>query len=191
MVTRHVTVENFKAWSRIKTWEDDYEAESAIIAAEQSLDDALGRRIVLAGSTPVTRVYVPTDDTVTLIDDFASISAITNGGATITSYQLEPLNGLSAGGESVPYDCVRLTAGSWYRNGQQATVSITGIPGWPALPAGLPEVVKVLAKAVLDGRNVRLGIAEITADGAVTERDAMLVRNFVRDHRGWRSHGVG
>ena len=191
MTTRHVTPEDYKAWSRIQVWTDDFEVESAIVTAEQAIDNALGRRLVLAGATPVTRVFVTTDDTVLLIDDFASITTVVNSGTTITSYQLEPLNGLSAGGESVPYDCIRLTAGSWYRNGLQATVSVTGVPGWTTLPAGLPDVVKVATKAVLDGRNVKLGIAELTAGGAVSEREAALVRNFIRDYRGWRSFGVG
>jgi hypothetical protein len=191
MPTRHVTVEDYKAWSRIQTWDNDFEVESAIVTAEQSLDDALGRRLIEAGDTATSRVFVPCDELVLLIDDAAEITSITNAGATITSYQLEPLNGLSAGGEQVPYDLVRLTAGCWYRDGGRATVTVTARWGWPALPAGLGDVVKIATKAVLDGRNVRLGIADLTAGGAVTERDAALVRNFVRDHRGHRSFGVG
>lgn len=191
MTTRHVTPEDYKAWSRIQIWTDDFEIESAIITAEQAVDNALGRRLQTAAVSATSRVFVPTDDCVVLIDDAAEITSVTNAGATITSYQLEPLNGLSIGGESVPYDCIRLTAGSWYRYGQQATVTVTARWGWATLPAGLPDVVKVATKAVLDGRNVKLGIAEITAGGAVSEREAALVRNFIRDYRGWRSFGVG
>ena len=79
-----------------------------------------------------------------------------------------------------------IDGGTWTRRGQQATVTVTAKWGWPEIPAPAIEARKIAAKAVLDGRDVRLGIADFTAAGAVSEREARVVRNFVHDYKGHR-----
>lgn len=184
------TVEEFQHWSRDKIPTANWEVIAAALrTAKSTLHNAVGRTIELAATTATPRSFVPVNDELLLIDDCTEITAVSNYGATVLSsqYQLEPLNGLSYSGEPRPYDTIRMIdGGTWTRRGRQATVTVTAKWGWPEIPAPAIEARKIAAKAVIDGRDVRLGIADFTAGGAVSEREARVVRNFVHDYKGHR-----
>jgi hypothetical protein len=184
------SVEEFQVWSRDKIPTANWDViVAALLAATSALNNAVGRRIELAAETATPRKFVPVNGELLLIDDCVEITAVSNYGASVVSsqYQLEPLNGLSYSGEPRPYDTVRMIEGGvWTRRDRQATVTVTARWGWSAIPAPAIEARKIAAKAVLDGRDVRLGIAEFTAGGAVSEREAKVVRNFVHDYKGHR-----
>jgi hypothetical protein len=191
-MARYVTVEELQYWARDKIPTANTEAwETALAAAEQALDNSIGRRIALAGVTATPRVFVPLDETIVLIDDAAEITAISNRGVPVTfGTQLEPLNGLSDAGEQSPYHTIRLVSGQWYVNAHEATVTVTARWGWPIIPPQAIEACKIAAKAIVDGRSVRLGLADLTPGGAVSEREARVVREFVHDYAGHRSIGI-
>lgn len=192
MTTTILGVPEFKRWSRIQIDLDDVIVLEAIQTAEQSLFNAIGRRIHTADAVASDRVFVPASATELLIDDCVEVTLVVNDGATISpsDYQLEPLNGLSDGGEQRPFDIIRLHDGTWHRDSRRATVTVRARWGWPVIPPGMKEAAKVATKAVLDGRDIRLGIADLSPGGAVSEREARVVRTFVRDYRGHKSFGI-
>jgi hypothetical protein len=201
-----LTTAEYKLWARneIPTADDDAIGD-AILAAQQALFNAVGRKIVVAGAasarvfapgTGVTnaRVRTGTGGTILWIDDCTSITSISENGVVLSpaTYQLEPLNALSESGEALPYDRVRYLNGlTWYENYGQATVSITAAWGWPAIPPQAIEACKIATKAILDGRDIRLGVLAAVDTGAVTERQALVVRNFVSDYRSHKTWGIG
>jgi hypothetical protein len=190
-----LTTAEYKLWARneIPTADDDSIAD-AILAAQQALFNAVGRKIVVAGASSA-RVFIPRDDTpVLFIDDCTTVTSIIENGVTLasTAYQLEPLNGLSVGGEAWPYSQVRRIDGvEWYDYNDKATISITATWGWAAIPPQAIEACKIATKAILDGRDIRLGVLAAVDTGAVTERQALVVRNFVADYRSHKTWGVG
>jgi hypothetical protein len=191
-----LTVPEYKLWARneIPTADDD-SISDAIAAATQALFNAVGRKIVVAGAASA-RVFAPFDSgsSMLMIDDCTTVTSVVENGVTVSSvdYQLEPLNGLSAGGESRPYDRIRYKGlRRWFTYYGEATITVTATWGWSAIPAPAIEACKIATKAILDGRDIRLGVLAAVDTGAVTERQALVVRNFVSDYQGHKSWGVG
>jgi hypothetical protein len=190
-----LTTAEYKIWCRNEIPTADDEAiGDAILAAQQALFNAVGRKIVVAGAASA-RVFAPFDSgsSILLIDDCTTVTSVVENGVTVgaTDYQLEPLNGLSAGGESRPYDRIRYKgARKWFTYYQEATITVTATWGWSAIPPQAIEACKIATKAILDGRDIRLGVLAAVDTGAVTERQALVVRNFVSDYRGHKAWGV-
>jgi len=156
-----LTTPQIKAYCRNEIPTDDDEFFDVVI---EDVDDylfmELGRQVAVA-STSSARVFVPESSCLVRIDDCTSIVSVTNDGAaeTASDYQLEPLNGRSAG-VVVPYDRIRLIGGSWHSNGMEATVSVTATWGWAAIPPRLTQAALMVAKERVLNRDVlKLGIA--------------------------------
>lgn len=192
---RLLEVEDYKVWARndLPTV-DNSVIEDGILAAEQSLDNACHRRIELGavdinGDVDLTaatvRLFRPYDrSTLLFIDDCTAVTAISENSSALDDdyWQLEPLNGRSKAGELVPYDSVRCIYRYWFHNGA-IPISVSAVWGWPGWPTSYSLTLKILTKAHLDGRDIRAGIAGFSPDGfAVSEREAKVVRQFVRDY---------
>lgn len=195
-MTRYLSELEYKDWARndLPTV-DDAVIIAAIEAAELSLDNACHRRFELAPrdvddafdeAEATARLFRPPQASTHLfINDCVLVTQIDENAVELTDsfWQLEPLNGLSPAGEQVPYDSIRCLYRYWYWNGSLATVSVTAVWGWPAIPPQIVEACKVLTKAHLDGRDIRAGIAGFSPDGfAVSEREARVVRQAIADY---------
>lgn len=185
---RYLEVEDWKQWSRndLPTV-DNTLIEDAILASEQSLDDACDRRFILAVAPATARLFVPfAGNSIVFIDDCTSVTAVSDDGTAVvsTDYQLEPVGGRARSGMTVPYTRIRRLDGGWWNVNQgKATVSVTAVWGWAAIPYRIREACKVLTKAHIDGRDIRAGIAGFSPDGfAVSEREAKVVRDAIRDY---------
>lgn len=191
---RYLPVAELKVYIRGDITADDTLLEEAINVAEQTLDNACGRRFVVA-SASTARVYVPQPATTILfIDDATAVTVVSENGTTLvegTGYQLEPLNGISDSGEAIPYTQIRRLDNWWYRDGPEGTISVTATYGWAAIPALIKEACKVLAKDALENREVRHGlVAVVDGVGGVGSRDNKIVREAVRSYRSSRSWGI-
>jgi hypothetical protein len=174
MATRYLQPEAFKAWTRNEIQTDDDEwIEDAIDAATQWLDNELGRRVELATGSATSRVFVPNGTPILPIDDCVSVASITENGSLVAAaaYQLEPLNGRTVAGESVPYSSVRrLYDIDWYADYGRATISISADWGWATIPALILESCKIVAKDILANRTVTFGIVAATEQAAFSAR---------------------
>lgn len=111
-------------------------------------------------------------------------SVVENGTALTVSthYQLEPLNALSSAGETVPYRRIRRLDTSWFTRGERGTVVVTAPWGWASIPAQIIESCKIAAKAVIDGRDLRYGLVALADGGALSERDARVVKRAIETY---------
>ena len=192
---RYLTTEQIKAYCRNeKPTEDDEWLEIAGDAAEDSVDTSLQRRVALAASTATTRTYRPTSWDRLRIHDCTEISAVSNDGATVlpAAYQLEPLNGLTWAGESVPYEEIVLPSGGlWIIDGRRATVTVTAKWGWPAIPQRILQAALVVAKEYVVNRDeVKLGLVGFSDVGGVVARTNPIVKEVIKDYRRVEAWGI-
>ena len=191
------TVEEVKAYARDETSTLNYEfIEQALNAAEAEINNGCARRFVVAGATATARVYAPESHELVRIHDCTEITSVVSSGSTVSasSYQLEPLNGLTAAGLAVPYDRIRLLSGSWdtgSSNRREATITVTAKWGWAAIPAQIKQACLVLAKDVLSNRDVRFGLVAVTDAAGISARTNSVVRAAIEQHARVEAWGIG
>ena len=133
---------------------DDALLELAINAASRDIDQATERQFF---STTATRIYTPQDSYITKIDDLTSLTSlkVSTGADGVfdltflpTDYQLEPLNGF-VGGMTVPFDQIRAVGDYTYPiSGGEATVQVTGVFGFTAVPVAIEQATVLLASRI-------------------------------------------
>lgn len=134
---------------------EDTEIERNLLAVSRLIERETGRTFNRDASA-TTRVYIPTDQRILSIEDVVSVSAVTvdesddrsfaGDTALDTSlYELWPLNA-ATGAEPEPYTQIYRADANWpgVLNVQTARtrfyrVQVTGIHGWPAVPAPIKE----------------------------------------------------
>ncbi len=177
----------------------DYDAQMAISAASNGIEQYCGRRFDLSSGT-ATRYYSPLEPGELNIDDLvcttygATVQADYSGDGTFsttwtrnTDYFLEPLN---AQADTWPYETIRLSRRSnwrfpvWYRS-----ISVTGQFGWPSVPQNVKEATMIMSVRLLKrAREAPFGVAAIGFDGAavriarVDPDVAFLLDNWVRGY---------
>lgn len=161
----YATLAEVKSGLRISDNIDDSQLEMAIESASRLIDGYCGRVFYNAGTA--TRLYVP--DTVVSVetDDFISVSAVKTSsdadGAFDTTwqasdYQLEPLNGV-VDGISFPYYRIRAVGNYLFPSaGDEATIQITGVAGWSAVPITVKQATVIQAMRIFKRLDSPLGI---------------------------------
>ena len=156
LVNAYCTLNQVKASLRIPVSDtvDDTLLTLAINAASRDIDQATERQFF---QTSATRIYTPQDSYITRTDDIVSVTTIkTSTGADgvfdvtwgANDYQLEPLNGVS-GGMAVPFDTIRAVGDYTYPiSGQEATVQVTGVFGFSAVPVAIEQATVLLASRI-------------------------------------------
>jgi hypothetical protein len=161
----YATLSDVKASLRITDGIDDSLLEVAIESASRLVDGYCGRIFYNAGT--VTRIYVPSDVVVADLDDFVSISLFkTSSNAdsvydttwAAADYQLEPLNNI-VDGIQFPYYRARATGAYLFpTGGDEATVQITGVAGWSAVPVQVKQATIIQAMRIFKRLDSPLGI---------------------------------
>jgi len=127
----------------------DQDVKLALQAATTSINTHCGR--VFTQGTSETRKYWPVSSNYVLIDDAVSISSITTNGTTLvldTDYRLEAVAVAKPG---PPYDVVRNMAipgvygAMGYGFVAQSPLAVTGVFGWPSVPAPIKQATMILA----------------------------------------------
>ena len=165
---------------------DAIEAQSALDSAEAIVKQAA--QCEFATPTTATRLYVPSDDVIVRIHDCHAITTVLDDGSAVSTadMQFEPVNQLSWTGEYRPYSQIRLTSGTWYRDGRKATVSVTGTFGWSEIPASVIQAVLLIGKDIWGARTT--GVVDYSW---VIERRADVLDRLQRDFRRVESWGIG
>ncbi len=158
---------------------DDAMLETSIEAASRQIDGYCER--VFYQTADVTRVYKPTDNFVTEIDDLVSLTTLKTSSSGTgfditwanTDYQLEPLNGI-AGGLVSPATQIRAIGNyifpTWNSNNVnagEATVQVTGTFGWSAVPTAIKQATILLAQRQFKRYDSPLGVAGYGEIGVV------------------------
>jgi hypothetical protein len=147
--------------------------ELAVESASRLVDSYTQRYFYNAGTA--TRLFTPQDSYITEIDDLVSITILQtsdgdNFGTTWASkdYQLEPLNGVVDGLTGYPATRIRAIDDFLfnYLDGE-ATVRITGVWGWSAVPTAVKQATVIQASRIFKRNDSPLGIAGFGEMGAV------------------------
>lgn len=181
MITNgYCTLSEIKAAARITDSVDDALLELSVEAASRQIDRACDRIFYNAGTA--TRVFLPTDPYSTEIDDAISISAVktstsADGNFDVTwssgDYELQPLNG-RVGGSYWPYTDIKAIGDYLFpvwttntTNSNEATVQVTGVWGWTAVPVDIKQATILLAMRQFKRYDSPLGVAGFGDIGAI------------------------
>ena len=169
----YCSLADVKASARITDNVDDAMLELAVESASRLVDSYTQRYFYNAGTA--TRLFTPQDSYITEIDDLVSITTLQtsdgdNFGTTWASkdYQLEPLNGVVDGLTGYPATRIRAIDDFLfnYLDGE-ATVRITGVWGWSAVPTAVKQATVIQASRIFKRNDSPLGIAGFGEMGAV------------------------
>ena len=171
MVTNgYCTLADVKSALRITDAVDDSLIELSIEAASREIDGYCQRAFY---PTTGTRVFNSTDSLLCETDDIVSITTLktSEDGSgydttwTVTDFQLEPLNGVTAG-LTQPYTRIRAIGDYlfpiWSVTGTYsnfAGVQIVGVFGWAAIPTAVKQATILLAMRQFKRYDSPLGVA--------------------------------
>ncbi len=182
-------VVELKRFMKSESTDDEWLYADALDAAGVYLRTRTGREFVEVtdATTATARSYRPEEDGEVIgIHDAASITSVVENGVTLvagTDYVAEPANNLSGDGSWRPTTHLIRHAQPWYRDGAKLTVVVTAKWGWSTMPVDIKLPYLVCAKAYIQERDVSLGIAAITEQGATGAREAKSVAAFINDYR--------
>lgn len=152
---------------------DDTLLELCIESASRAIDN-MTERVFFQGTA--TRIFVPDDSFYTPIDDLYSVTSVKTADDAdqvyditwaTTDYQLEPLNG-TVNGTPWPYTGIRAVGDFlWPTVGQEATVQITGVWGWPSVPTAIKQACILQSARYYKRSDSPMGVAGFDAMGAV------------------------
>lgn len=181
--TDYITTEELKSSLELSgTGYADADIPRAIHAASRAIDSYCSRRFYVDDNT-VARYYT-LRESIIAIDDLSAtpteVAVSTRPGTWTTigtagsDYDLEPLN---APANDEPY--VLLRALNWWptyryqRSTAYGNIRITGLWGWPEIPAQVPQACGILAaKLLVRVRQAPFGIVTAGADVGVAMRIA-------------------
>lgn len=166
----YCTLADVKSALRITDAVDDSLIELSIEAASREIDGYCQRAFY---PTAGTRVYETTNAFLTETDDIISITTlkVSDDGVAydttwaVTDYQLEPLNGVSAG-LAQPFTRIRAIGDylfpQWSITGTYsnfAGVQVVGVFGWAATPTAVKQAAVLLSMRQFKRYDSPLGVA--------------------------------
>lgn len=180
LTNAYCTLQEIKAAARITDAVDDALLEICVEAASRQIDRACDRIFYNAGSA--VRVYLPTDPYAVEIDDLISLTSLKTSSAadqdfdvtwTSSDYELHPLNG-RVGGSYSPYTDIKAIGDYLFpiwttstTNSNEATVQVTGVWGWNAVPIDIKQATILLGMRLFKRYDSPLGVAGFGDIGAI------------------------
>lgn len=166
----YCTLSDVKAALRIATDDttDDALLELAVESASRELDTYCSRFFYNGGTA--TYIYAPQRYNLTYVQDLpgTAVTVVISTNAdgvfdtTLTygsDYQLEPLNGRSAG-VAMPYTTIRAIGDYVFPMTEGiATVQVTGLVGWTAVPTSVKQATVITASRIFKRLDSPLGVA--------------------------------
>jgi len=124
----------------------------ALNAAERAINEYCNRSFPVAGSA-TAKLYVPSNTPILRIHDCTTVTAVTESGTAVTTYQKEPV-AAAWSGLAKPYEQLLMLGSYWSQTGDagEATISVTATWGWAAVPDEVSEATKILGKDILQQR---------------------------------------
>ena len=172
-MTDYATLADVKRQLDIDDTVDDGLLELCITSASRAIDNMTERTF---GQVEETRVFVPDDSFFCPIDDLYSLTTLKTADDAdqefdvtwgVKDRQLEPLNG-SLNGTDWPYTGIRAVGDYLFPTvGSEATVQVTGVFGWPAVPTAIKQATILQAARYYKRSDSPMGVAGFDAMGVV------------------------
>lgn len=168
VVNGYASLNDLKTALRIQDSVDDSLLEIALESASRLIDEYTMRNFYNAGTA--TRVFVPSDDDCVPIDDAVSISSVAVSTLlnktfdqtwSTGDYQTEPLNGIADGLPGWPITRIRAIGVYEFpydEDDEVATVQITGVWGWSAVPTTVKQATIIQAMRIFKRLDSPLGV---------------------------------
>lgn len=173
IINGYCSLDDVKRSLSINDNDDDGLLELCIEAASRAIDN-MTERVFFQGTA--TRVFIPDDSYYTPIDDLATVTSVkVSDGAdkvydivfAASDYQLEPLNG-KINGTPWPYTGIRAVGDYLFSVvGQEATVEVTGVWGWPSVPTAIRQATILQSARYYKRSDSPMGVAGFDAMGVV------------------------
>ena len=172
----YLTEEEAVAYIGQNAMRDRSEVTDHVTAVSRFIDDYCGRHFYQDGTiaVPVARTFVPSHETelrLGVFNDLVSVSAVavdTAGNRSfstaLTGYALEPFNPKPG----YPYTTLRLYGSTLTlpaSNTRPDIVRVTGVWGWPAVPAPVKSAAKILMAELNKMADAPLGVTGATDFG--------------------------
>ena len=168
VVNGYASLNDLKTALRIQDSVDDSLLEIALESASRLIDEYTMRNFYNAGTA--TRVFIPSDDDCVPIDDAVSISSVAVSTLlnktfdqtwSTNDYQTEPLNGIADGLPGWPITRIRAIGVYEFpydEDDEVATVQITGVWGWSAVPTTVKQATIIQAMRIFKRLDSPLGV---------------------------------
>jgi hypothetical protein len=175
--------------------EHDARFTTALMVASAGVDGFCHRQFNLAGSA-TARKYRPGAHQLCVVDDFVSISSLATDESNVgsfgtvwsaTDYELYPLNGVVDGVPGFPFWRIGATfqQGRRFPCYHRATVQVTALWGWAALPAAVPEATLIVAEEIAQLKDTPFGVGGYGDFGVIKVRDnpfaSRMLKQYQRD----------
>lgn len=188
----YATLTQLKLRLEMTRGDDDVRLTAALTAASRGIEKFCGRQFNTA-DTPTARVYRPESHGLCFVDDLQSISSLKTDdndsgsfGTTWSAneYELAPLNGIVDGEAGWPYSTVRVVgyAKRFYCY-RRATVQVTALWGWAAVPASVTEACLIAAVELVKLKDTPFGIGGYGDFGIVRVRDNPFTARMLAPYR--------
>ena len=166
----------------------------ACVSASAEVDSYCGRTFT-SDTVVSSRRFNVVAPTYVVIDDAWQIDTVktdsTDDGVfditwSANDYEIEPLNGVSAGVSGWPATLLRSVGTLHFPAGRRATVEVSGKWGWASVPAPVRQATLLLGAETLKAREAPFGVAGIDAMGAVVRvrQNAMVAAKLNPFRRG-------
>jgi hypothetical protein len=190
----YATLQQLKDYGRNEiTSADDSVLKLALESAEMLVNNFCGRTFTVAGAA-TARVYSPAGPAakVLRIHDCTSITSVSEAGSLLdaSTWQAEPVNGLTPQGDTRPYTSLRRYGGIWLWDDDKARITVTATWGWTSVPYRVQEATLIVAKDVYQQRNTNAGVAGFGEFGAVRVRMNPIVIDMLTPLRRTEAFGL-
>jgi len=173
----YASLADLKARLNIPAADTDHDAEleDKLKGASREVEAFCGRQFNNAGSAS-PRLYYPESPWLVEVDDFHTTTSLTvktgvDGSFDTTwsaaDYELEPLNGIVEGQTGWPYWQIKAVGGRTFPCGRRATVEITAVWGWAAVPDPIKDATLIIASESFKLREAPFGVAGFGEFGVV------------------------
>lgn len=171
--------------------DDDARLTEALAAASRGVDKFCNRQFNTASSA-TARKFRPLGATLCHVDDFQSITSLKTDDSNIgtfsttwnsTDYELEPLNGVVDGETGWPYWHIQAVNSKWFPCFRRATVEVTALWGWAAVPAAVKEACLIAAEEIFKLREAPFGIGGYGDFGVIRVRENPFTARMLGPYR--------
>jgi hypothetical protein len=187
----YATLAQLKTRLEITTDVHNDRLNAALAAASRGIEKFCNRQFNTA-STPSARKFRPLGTTLCHVDDFQSLSSLktddSNVGTfsttwTAADYELEPLNGVVDGEAGWPYWRIVAVYSRWFPCFRRATVEVTALWGWAAVPAPVVDACLIAAEEIFKLKDTPFGIGGYGDFGIVRVRDNPFTARMLNPYR--------
>ena len=174
----YASLAELKSYLAVTDVADDAQMLDSLVTASRGIEQHCGRRFY-PQLTASARVFHPKTAWLCKVDDFWTstglVIALDPGDTgtyttTLSTYSLEPLNGVVNGEAGWPYYRI-VAVNQWFRCGRFPSVQVTAKWGWASVPGPVKQACVYLASEAYKMKGSPFGVASFDQFGPIRMRE--------------------